>query len=70
MINLAFWFFIQFTGKKIQRVENSTFKNGVSIPVHSKIMWHIGDLHMANKELKLLLSTSEKKYFQKRRKMP
>ena len=51
VINLAFWFSIQFTGKKIQRVENSTSKNGAPIPVRSKIMCHTGDLHVANKEL-------------------
>ena len=51
MINSAFWFSIQFTGKNIQRLENSTSKNGAPISVRSKIMWHTGDLHVANKEL-------------------
>ena len=37
----------------IQRVENNTSK-GVAIPVHPKLMWHTGDLYVANKELSAL----------------
>ena len=58
VINLALWFSIQFKAKKIQRVENSTSKNGAPIPVRSKIMWHTGHLHVANKELRGLMSLS------------
>ena len=50
-----FGFFIRFTGKKIQRVENSTSKIA-PIPVRPKIMWHTGDLYVANKELKTLFN--------------
>ena len=51
---LRYWivvFSIRFIGKKIQRVEKSTSKNGAPIPVRSKIMWQTGDLYVANKEL-------------------
>ena len=41
-------------GKKIQRVAKSTSKNGAPIPVRSKIMWHTGDLYVANKQLKIV----------------
>ena len=54
VINLAFGFFsIQFTSKNIQQVENSTSKMAPPIPVCPKIMWHTGDLYLANKELRV-----------------
>ena len=49
-----FGFSIRFTGKKIQRVENSASKLVPQCQCTPKIMWHTGDLYVANKELNIV----------------
>ena len=65
VINLAFWFFHTIYRYKDTASWKSTSKNGAPIPVRSKIMWHTGDLYMANKELNVLMARIESRLLHK-----